>query len=263
MLRIPHPGPLARALASIAAGRNVAVVGGIGSGRRVLVEALDELSLDRSGRRPVWVTPDREAHLSEEVSNATRLAHLLGALDRRGVDPGELVVADARLAAWRNLPPACSKAFTRLASACGAVFAVGIDACPGEESADGRPEDLPVFRRATWTFIHVDKEPLARSEAVDWLRSVTTAVGETLFQAEIDVILKVATMRGPIVPYGFAPDLRQDAYAPALLASAAAAYWEARTGSDAHPDLRRLAEVRDRIWARSVLAPARQHTRPS
>jgi hypothetical protein len=263
ILRIPHPGPLATALASIAAGRSVAVVGGMGSGRRVLIDTLDEEAPSRSSRTPVWATPDREAHLSEEVSNATRLAQLLVELDRRGVDPGELVLADAWLAAWRNLPPECGTAFARLASECAAVFAVGIDAFPGEERADGRPEDLPVFRGASWTFIRVDKQPLTPSEAVDWLRSVTTAVGETLLQAEIDVILKVATMRGPIVPYGFAPDLRQDAYAPALLASAAAAYWEARTGSNTHPDMGRLAEVRDHIWARSVLAPTRKHTRPS
>ncbi len=80
---------------------------------------------------------------------------------------------------------------------------------------------------------------------------MTDRVGARLPAADVEAILRVATMRGSLVP-SFAP-LREDAFAPMLLACAAAAVWE--LDGEGGPDIAGLVDRRDRIWTQSFLSP--------
>lgn len=249
--RFAHPAALASLLEAVLTRRNVIAIGAIGSGRRALLLALDEVAAVRLCRRPVWATPDGVPDPKQEIREARELLPLLERLYERGLDPGDVAIADADADAWREIRPDITTDLVQLATDNQASLVLGVKTGPDEERSYGRCEGFAAFAHLPWEFIRVDKQPLTHDEAVAWLRSATDGVGARLLAADIEVILRVATMRGSLVP-SFAP-LREDAFAPMLLACAAAAVWELE--GQGGPDIAGLVERRDRIWVQSFLSP--------
>lgn len=249
--RFAHPAALASLLEAVRISRNVIAIGGIGSGRRALLLALDEIATLRLQRRPVWATPDGVSDPKEDIRDARRLLPLLERLAERGLEPGDVAIADADADAWREIRPDITAGLAQLATDNQASLVLGVKACPDEERSLGRCEAFRAFASLPWEFIRVDKRPLKHDEATAWLHSMADSVDARLRPTDIEAILRVATMRGSLVP-SFAP-LAEDVFAPMLLACAAAAVWE--LDGQGGPDTARLVERRDQIWAQSFLSP--------
>ncbi len=140
-IRFAHPAALASLLEAILTRRNVIAIGAIGSGRRALLLALDEVAAVRLCRRPVWATPDGVPDPKEEIRDARQLLPLLERLAERGLDPGDVAIADADADAWREIRPNITTDLVQIATDNRASLVLGVKAGPDEERSSGGAKD--------------------------------------------------------------------------------------------------------------------------